>query len=143
MGYRKKFENILQKLKELSILYYGERLISFVIFGSVASDTHSPESDIDILIILKDPRSYYEEYMKFLENIEEILNLEPGMRLNPLFLSLQDLKPDKSLFWNTEFLILCDSEKHFQQFLEELEKFKEKKLKTYSKPMPYVKVKDG
>lgn len=45
------YAGILQNLKEETLSFYGERLISLVVFGSVASGAQCADSDIDILIV--------------------------------------------------------------------------------------------
>jgi predicted nucleotidyltransferase len=53
MSYKKEYYKLVRRLKEVSIDFYGERLISIAIFGSVAKDRFRPDSDIDILIVAK------------------------------------------------------------------------------------------
>lgn len=45
MGYREKYYSFIEKLKKEIIDFYGDRLVSLVIFGSVASDKFRPDSD--------------------------------------------------------------------------------------------------
>jgi predicted nucleotidyltransferase len=54
MSYREEYYKLVKKLEEMTINFYGDRLISIAVFGSVAKDTFRPDSDIDILIIAKD-----------------------------------------------------------------------------------------
>ena len=51
---REIFEKILGRVKEETLGYYGERLVSLCVFGSVARGTVTPYSDIDLLIVAKD-----------------------------------------------------------------------------------------
>lgn len=61
-GY-KDYKGSLNKLKQLLLERFGANLISLVLFGSVARGTAKQESDIDLLIILKDaPDSYYRRF---------------------------------------------------------------------------------
>ena len=48
---KKKFQKLQDKLLEETKSFYGNRLVSFVVFGSVARETYRYDSDIDILII--------------------------------------------------------------------------------------------
>ena len=48
-----KFKELQDKLLEESKSFYGDQLISFVVFGSVARETFRYDSDIDLLIIAK------------------------------------------------------------------------------------------
>lgn len=45
------FENILAALPGAAHQVYGERLVSLVVFGSVARGTPRPDSDIDLLVV--------------------------------------------------------------------------------------------
>ncbi len=40
---------------------YGDRLARVVLFGSYARGEATPESDVDVLVVLRDKRSSYEE----------------------------------------------------------------------------------
>jgi predicted nucleotidyltransferase len=46
-----KFKELQDKILEETKLFYGDRIVSFVVFGSVARETFRYDSDIDILII--------------------------------------------------------------------------------------------
>lgn len=46
------FESILDAVRQASLNHYGERLISFAVFGSVARGTARTDSDIDILLVI-------------------------------------------------------------------------------------------
>lgn len=51
---KEKFKKLGKKLASEIKSYYGERLVSLVVFGSVARETQRFDSDIDILIIAKE-----------------------------------------------------------------------------------------
>ena len=40
---------------------YGERLVRAVLFGSYARGEATPESDVDVLVVLREKRSSYDE----------------------------------------------------------------------------------
>jgi len=46
--------NLLDRLASLCKKHYGTRLISLVVFGSVGRGTPRPDSDIDLLLVVKD-----------------------------------------------------------------------------------------
>ena len=48
------FDKIVKRLLEETKRYYGKRLVSFVVFGSVGRKTPTYESDIDFLIVAED-----------------------------------------------------------------------------------------
>ena len=75
--------------------YYKDGLVSLVVFGSVAKAKATPESDVDLLIVLENkPKSSYETYVEFYENVESKLkNFEKlGMRLSFVFLRRSSLR---------------------------------------------------
>ncbi|RLI78976.1 nucleotidyltransferase domain-containing protein [Archaeoglobales archaeon] len=73
--YRAKYYEVVDELSELIKKFYGEKLVSLAIFGSVARDTFRPDSDIDLLIVVENaPKSRVERVIQFEENVEEKLN---------------------------------------------------------------------
>jgi predicted nucleotidyltransferase len=52
---------ILAELRRAFEGLYGDRLVQMVLFGSHARDDAEPESDIDVLVVLKDPVDVAEE----------------------------------------------------------------------------------
>jgi predicted nucleotidyltransferase len=50
-----KLTNILAELRRRFEALYGERLVQMILFGSQARGDAVPGSDIDILVVLKDP----------------------------------------------------------------------------------------
>lgn len=41
---------------------YGEKLSQILVYGSYARDEATPESDMDVLVVLKDPFNYWKEW---------------------------------------------------------------------------------
>ena len=52
---KEKFRELEHRVLSEIMAYYGERLISVVVFGSVARGEARPDSDVDVLVEL-DPR---------------------------------------------------------------------------------------
>jgi predicted nucleotidyltransferase len=50
-----KLRTILAELRRRFEALYGERLVQMVLFGSQARGDAKPGSDIDVLVVLKDP----------------------------------------------------------------------------------------
>jgi predicted nucleotidyltransferase len=68
------YQAIVDRLKEEVSQYYGERLVSLVIFGSVARGTQRFDSDIDFLLVVKGlPRGRTRRMAEF-SKIEEKLS---------------------------------------------------------------------
>ena len=48
------YERLLAEVTEVCRSYYGERLLSLAVFGSVGRGTPGPDSDIDLLLVAVD-----------------------------------------------------------------------------------------
>src|ERR1051325_10870164 len=48
---KESFERLLQQTLESVSQHYGERLVRFAVFGSVARCTQRPDSDVDLLLV--------------------------------------------------------------------------------------------
>ena len=72
----KAFENLVQAVRDKSVAVYGEKLISFVVFGSVGRRVMRPDSDIDFLLVVDPlPRGR-------LRRVEEFESLTINMAMN-------------------------------------------------------------
>ncbi len=145
MSFNEELRELLEEIKEKAVEHYGERLVSLVVFGSVAGGRATPESDVDLLIVLKEkPKSSYRTYMDFYDNVESKLkSLESlKIRISPIFLKETSLKENLPWLWDTEFIILYDKDGFFQEFLKKLEKFKTR-IKLVKKPMLHFLLRDG
>lgn len=131
MSYRKEYYKLVEKLKEIAIDFYGDRLISIVIFGSVAKDTFRPDSDIDVLIVAKDlPNGRIKRVSEFVENIENKLSEDIRMMaknniypyISPIFKTIEEVKLGSPLFLDmTEDVnILYDRDNFFQNYISDL-----------------------
>ncbi len=118
-------EQIIKKFKQELLEKFKDDLISLVLFGSVARGTARKDSDIDILIILKDaPDSYYER-LKPVVDIELKLrrDIEPMMPvLSSIILSLDEAKQNRNIFLDMidDSIILYDTNNFFKNRLSEL-----------------------
>jgi len=138
MGYRERFLEFIEKIKDKIIEHYKERLVTIAIFGSVGRDCFRPDSDIDILIVAEDlPKGRIKRAQEFNEHIEkglldEIYRLyKEGipLRLSPLFKTPDEVSLGSPLFLDMteDVKILYDKGDFFKRYLEEL-KDKLKKL---------------
>lgn len=144
MGYKRIYQKLLEKIKERVIKSYGKRLVSCVVFGSVANDTFSPESDIDLLIVLESSQGNYKDYTEFYEKIEE--KIKPylyNIEVNPIIIAKDKLTVNIPLLWHTSFIILYDKDNFFNNFIKELEAFKNTHLIYHKKSTSYIEIKNG
>lgn len=123
-GYKDYKEN-LTIFKQLLLERFEDNLISLILFGSVARGTAGKESDIDLLIILKDaPDVYY-------ERLEPVIDIELKLRESasdaaPIFscmiLSEKEAMENRNIFLDMidSSIILYDINNFFKNRLKEL-----------------------
>lgn len=61
MTFRPEIAQVLEAVKQRLEALYGERLVEVILFGSVARGEDTPESDVDVLVVLSGPFDRYEE----------------------------------------------------------------------------------
>jgi len=149
-NFKKDYFNVIKELKNKAVKYYKDRIVSIVIFGSVAKDCFSPESDIDILFILEKKNSNYEEFCGFYENIEEKIRYlkklkekEIYIEIMPIFIEREKLSFNASILWDLKFLILYDKNDFFKSFSKKLKKYLKENVIFHKKPMPHYEIKNG
>ena len=77
--------NILRELKEGLQVIYGGQLTGVYLFGSYARGEADEESDFDVLIVLKDFKSYGQEVDRTAELAAD-LSLKHGVTISLVFL---------------------------------------------------------
>lgn len=124
------FQEILQRLLEETRRYYGERLVSLVVFGSVARGTMRPDSDIDVLIVAEPlplgRMARVREFEEVEQKLESVLlqaravGVDPC--LSPLFKTREEAERGSPLFLDMveDARILYDREGFFRNRLERL-----------------------
>ena len=126
---------ILKELRKELIKEYGENLVSAVIFGSVARNTFTEESDIDLLILCKKvPKSRMERLKKFekvesrIEKLAEKLGIE-NLEINPIITTLKKIEGNPILLdLMRSSKILYDKDARFSKYLSLLRKKIEDKI---------------
>lgn len=138
---------ILEELKQKAIEHYGERFFSLVIFGSVAKGVNTPESDIDLLLVLKEvPKDSYEKYEEFLKiedslkSLKELKDKGLYILISPIIKSVESLKPYLPWLWDTKFDILYDKDGFFEKFAGKIDEFKKSHLNFKEEPLPHYVV---
>lgn len=123
-GY-KDHKETLNRFEQLLIEKFGDNLISIILYGSVAKGTAKEESDLDLLIILKEaPTSYY-------ERLEPVIDIEIKLRKSisrtaPIFssiiLSKEEAMENRNIFLDMidDSIILFDKNNFFKNRLKEL-----------------------
>ncbi|GAB6182742.1 nucleotidyltransferase domain-containing protein [Thermodesulfovibrio hydrogeniphilus] len=128
----KSFKKILEETLKILKNYYGERLVSVVVYGSVGRGTQRFDSDIDLLLVVKNlPKGRFARIEEFRE-IEKML--EPFLseaetrgiytEFSPLIKTPDEVKSGSPLFLDMidDAKILYDKNEFFKNFLEDLRK---------------------
>ena len=61
------FEEAITESKERLQAIYGDRLVRAILYGSHARGDASPDSDVDVLVVLRSPINIYAEYKRLSE----------------------------------------------------------------------------
>lgn len=125
---RERFQEFLKRLLREVRRFYGERLVSLVVFGSVGRGTPRFDSDIDILLVVEDLPSSRLKRVEEFENVEEALRedlrklAQCGIHtsLSPVVKTGEEVQRGSLLFLDMieDGLILHDRGRFFQSFLE-------------------------
>ncbi len=127
---KERFEELGDKLLAEVKSFYGDRLISFVVFGSVARETYRFDSDMDVLIIAEDiPRGRMKRVAQFSAVEERIESFLESLRkegintyISPIIKSPEEAEMGSPLFLDMvdDACILYDKAKFFGKVLERL-----------------------
>jgi predicted nucleotidyltransferase len=106
MSWIEQYQQILQALLEKSRLFYGDRLISVVVFGSVGRGAMRPDSDIDVLFVVdplpKGRLRRVEQFHGLERQMDGILkaarNLGVQTTLSPFFKTTAEVRLGSALF---------------------------------------------
>ncbi|MBI1870791.1 MAG: nucleotidyltransferase domain-containing protein [Chlamydiae bacterium] len=124
------FRELQRRLLRQVKLFYGKRLVSFVVFGSAARETQRYDSDLDFLMVVKDlPRGRMRRVREF-DKIEN--RLEPLIKklhkkgidtyFSPIIKSPEEVEFGSPLFLDMVYdaKILLDRDRFFFKRLERL-----------------------
>ncbi len=127
---KEKFEQLEQLFTKELIAFYQDRLISVVLFGSVARQTQRYDSDVDVLIIAKDlPEGRMKRVREF-EKVER--RLEPFLKelskegintyISPILKTPEEALSGSPLFLDMvdDAKIVFDRDGFFRKILERL-----------------------
>jgi predicted nucleotidyltransferase len=127
--YRMVVSRLLDALREV----YGDKLVSLVVYGSVARGDARRDSDLDVLIIVDDnlPRSRLERIKTYLKAEDKIIVLldkliDEGyaIEISPIIKSVEEAKHISSLYLDMveDAVIVYDRDNFFQKILLKLKK---------------------
>ena len=78
--------SIIQKCKEVLSQYYGPRLQSVILYGSLARGDADMASDIDLLVLLSAPFDYFAELRQIVDLLypiqlesEQLISAKPAL----------------------------------------------------------------
>lgn len=116
--------NLLDRLTSLCKEHYGVRLISLVVFGSVGRGTPRPDSDIDLLLVIKDlPTGRIARVNEFAP-IEIALSkaIKTHFDLSPVFKTPEEIENGSPLLLDMveDSRILFDRDDFFQRAMKNL-----------------------
>lgn len=94
-GTHEHLEIILEKVKEELNLIFGENLTTLILFGSQARREARLESDIDVLVILKNKTIAGDKHKKIIDLIAN-LSIEYGVLVSLIYINERQWKTEKS-----------------------------------------------
>ncbi len=129
---KKSFDRLQEKVLTEIQSFYGDRLVSVVVFGSVARGAFRPDSDIDVLVIANGlPRGRMmrvEEFSALEERLDPFLaslNKEGiQTRISAVFKTPEEAEKGSPLFLDMveDARILLDRDQFFARLLRRLRK---------------------
>ena len=124
------YRTVLTKLVESLLKKFGDDLISVVLYGSVARGEARPDSDIDLIIVIKNlPKSKFKRQDLFIEienELEPLINelQERGYYIDfsPILKTLEEAQKITPLYLDLIYdaVILFDRDNFFQTILSRL-----------------------
>jgi uncharacterized protein len=88
---------VLRKLKKELLRIYGEQLHSMILYGSQARGDAHPDSDIDVLLVIKGDFDYI-DLLKRSDDLAASLSLENDVVISRAFVSEKDYKERQTPF---------------------------------------------
>ncbi|MCD6444874.1 nucleotidyltransferase domain-containing protein [Candidatus Bathyarchaeota archaeon] len=122
----------MEKLVKLLQARLGDRLISIVVYGSVARGTARKDSDIDLLVVAEGlPKSRMKRQQIFLEVeeglnsvVEELWSKGVHVDFSPIMLTPEEASKIRSIYLDMveDAVVLYDKDMFFETILERLRK---------------------
>lgn len=125
---KKDFKKYIKEIKKCVINYYNERLVSLVIFGSFSRGTYTPESDIDLLLIVEElNKRKMKRIEEFVDNVEGKIQDIPHY-ISPIIKTPEEITYGSPLLFDmvTDAIVVYDKNDFFKRKIENLKvRFKE------------------
>jgi predicted nucleotidyltransferase len=67
-----RIRKLMKELKEGLIRIYGDQLKAVYLYGSYARGDYRQGSDVDVMVLLKDFKDYWKEYMRSSDYVSDI-----------------------------------------------------------------------
>ena len=81
----------MKELKEGLVRIYGDRLKGVYLYGSYARGDYRPGSDVDVMILLKDYKNYWDEIHRTSEVMSNV-SLEYDLLVSRIFMTEEKWK---------------------------------------------------
>jgi len=91
-------QELLKELKDALLGIYGQDLRGVYLYGSYARRQEDPESDVDVLIVLKDYSDFWEEVQRTSQLISD-LSLKYNVTVSPVHVREADWLAGESPFF--------------------------------------------
>ncbi len=95
LGQHQNLAEILTRVKQEFQQIYQDNLISLVLFGSQARGDAKQDSDIDVLVVLKETNTLDNNHQKIIEFISDIC-IEYGVLVSCVYVSEYQFQQEKS-----------------------------------------------
>ncbi len=126
------YNSLVINMRDALLATYGDRLVSLVVFGSVARGDAREDSDVDLLLVIEGlPKSRLERHKEFID-VERVLDNYPYERpgqdflinLSPILLTPDEASRVSPLYLDMveDAVIVYDKDGFFRKVLEKLEK---------------------
>lgn len=124
------YASLLGRLLEEALKRLGDELVSFVVFGSVARCEARPDSDVDLLLVLRNPpRGRFRRQELFMEieegvekEVEALRQRGYNVDFSPIIKSIEEAERVSPIYLDMveDAVVLYDKDGFFSGILERL-----------------------